>query len=224
VAVLAGLSPTWYTYLEQSRDIRPSPEVLDSLARVLGLNEDERRYIHTLAYGQVIRPMPLETELSAEEMMREVVALTDHSPYPVYAANQYSDLIAWNRAAAEWYDDWSQYPEGERNIVRWMLTSPRAKVRLLNWESDTRDVVARWRGEAAKWPNDECLRQRVDELSRLSPVFAEWWADHDVREHRTRIRRFRHPRWGVQALRIVPMMSPEFMQSHVVFHRRVLAQ
>jgi transcriptional regulator with XRE-family HTH domain len=218
VAVLAGLSPTWYTYLEQGRDISPSPEVMNSLARVLGLTEDERRYIHTLTFGQVISPEPLNADLSAEDLLRQFVSTTDDSPYPAYAANHYADLIAWNRAAAEWYDDWSAYPLGERNIIRWMLTAPQAKVRLLNWESDTRDAIARWRGEAAKWPGDEGLRRRVREIAQLSPQFEAWWDEHYVQEHRSRIRRFRHPRLGVQALRIVPVVSPEFAPSGVVFH------
>jgi hypothetical protein len=53
VAILAGLSPTWYTYLEQGRDIHRSAGVVDALARVLRLTEDERRYLHLLALGAV---------------------------------------------------------------------------------------------------------------------------------------------------------------------------
>ena len=52
IAVLTGISPTWYTYLEQGRDIRPSNEVLDNLARVLQLDEDERVYLYLLVNGQ----------------------------------------------------------------------------------------------------------------------------------------------------------------------------
>jgi transcriptional regulator with XRE-family HTH domain len=218
VAVLAGLSPTWYTYLEQGRDIRPSPEVMDSLARVLLLTEDERRYMHTLTYGQVIRPLPLESDLSADDLLRQVVAVEDDSPYPVYAMDHHCDLVAWNRAATEWYDDWACKPVEERNIVRWMLTSPLAKARLLNWESDTRDTVARWRAESAKWPDDELLSARIDEMVELSPLFAQWWDEQIVQENRSRIRRFRHPRLGVQVLRIVPLQSPEFSPAGIVFH------
>ncbi|HEY7487060.1 MAG TPA: helix-turn-helix transcriptional regulator [Streptosporangiaceae bacterium] len=65
VAVLAGLSPTWYTYLEQGRDIHPSAQVLDALARVLRLTEDERRYLHMLALGAVHGPQPLLGDIPA---------------------------------------------------------------------------------------------------------------------------------------------------------------
>jgi len=218
VALLAGLSSTWYSYLEQGKDISPSPEVMNSLARVLGLSEDERRYIHTLTFGQVISPQPLNADLSAEDLIREFIATTDDSPYPAYAADQYADLIAWNRAATEWYDDWSALPDGERNIVRWMLTSSMAKVRLLNWENDTRDAIARLRGEAAKWAGDQKLARRLAEIDAASPQFAAWWDEHYVQEHRSRVRRFRHPRLGVRTLRIVPVVSPEFAPAGIVFH------
>lgn len=118
VAVLAGLSPSWYTYLEQGRDINPSAEVLDSLARVLGLTEDERRYLHTLAYGGVTTPRPLVDELAAAEIARQLVATAAESPYPVYAINYYCDLIAWNRATASYYADFGQLPVQRRNMLR----------------------------------------------------------------------------------------------------------
>jgi transcriptional regulator with XRE-family HTH domain len=218
VAVLAGLSPTWYTYLEQGRDIRPSPEVMDSLARVLLLTEDERRYIHTLAYGQVIGPLPLESDLGVDDLLRQVVAVEDDNPYPVYAVNHYYDLVAWNRAAAVWYDDWSRYPCEERNIVRWMLTSPQAKARLLNWEREAKDTVAQWRAESAKWPDDELLVERIDQMIGLSPLFAEWWDEQVVQENRSRMRRFRKPRLGVATLRVLPLRSPEFAPAGIMFH------
>jgi transcriptional regulator with XRE-family HTH domain len=183
VAVLAGVSPTWYTYLEQGRDIMPSPEVLDSLARVLNLNEDERRYIHTLVYGQPIHPHQLDVEVPAEEMLKQVVAAVDSRPFPVYSVNHRSDLIAWNPAATEWYDDWALLPPEERNMMRWMLIDPNARERLVDWEEDTRDALARWRVQIAKWPDDVHLQRRIAEFSRLSSEFAQWWADQDVREH-----------------------------------------
>jgi len=218
VAVLAGLSPTWYTYLEQGRDIHPSPEVMDSLARVLLLTEDERRYVHTLAYGQVIKPVALVSDVAGNDLLREVVALEQDNPYPVYAVNQHNDLVAWNKASVEWYDDWSRYPEGERNLVHWMLTSPLARKRLLNWESDAKDTVARWRAEAAKWPDDEVLLDRIDRMLELSPLFAEWWDEQVVRENRSRVRRFRLPGVGPRALRVLPLQSPEFAPAGIMFH------
>lgn len=219
VAVLAGVSPTWYTYLEQGRKISPSPEVLDSLARVLGLSEDERRYMHTLAYGHVVHPQPLRSEVSEAALVQQLVDVAyEHSPYPVYAVDLYCDLIAWNPAATEWYDDWGRLPPTERNIMHWLLTSETARQRLVDWESDACDIVARWRSMTAAQLEDRRLQQLIDRFRDLSKDFTCWWDDHDVREHRVRTRRFRHPRLGLQSLRLLVLEAPEFSPSVVVFH------
>jgi transcriptional regulator with XRE-family HTH domain len=218
VAVLAGLSPTWYTYLEQGRKIRPSPEVLDSLARVLSLSEDERRYMHLLVHGQLSRPAPLNTPSTADQLTCQLVDLTEESPYPVYAVNQYCDLLAWNKAAAEWYEDWAELGPAEHNILHWMLVSSSARKCLVDWEDDVRDVVARWRTDTAKWNYDERVQRIVADLSLISPQFARWWADHEVQEHRSRVRRLRHPRFGIRTMRVLPVTSPEFPTAMTIFH------
>jgi transcriptional regulator with XRE-family HTH domain len=218
VAVLAGLSPTWYTYLEQARDIRPSPEVLDSLARVLQLTEDERRYMHVLAYGEVIHPEPLEADISGNQILEQVVGLMAASPYPVYCADQYCDLITWNPAATEWFDDWDRTPPAERNYLRWMLCAPAAQRVLVDWESEAQDIVARWRAEVAKWPGDARITELIAEFTEISPHFEQWWHDHNVQEHRSRVRRFRHPRLGVQTLRMVVLNGPEFSPAAAIVH------
>ncbi|ROP35199.1 helix-turn-helix transcriptional regulator [Saccharothrix texasensis] len=220
VAVLAGVSPTWYTYLEQGREIRPSPDVLDRLAQALCLTEDERRYVHTLALGHVVDPRPLDDDVSADEVVRQVVARHEDSPYPVYASDWRSDVSAWNPAAAEWYDDWGALPREERNLLRWTLTSPRAKARLVDWESEARYQVARMRAESARRLDDQEFRRRVAELERLGGSFAQWWRERDVREARPRVRGFRHPRLGERSLLLVPTRMAESSVT-LVFHTPV---
>ncbi|MCK2220656.1 helix-turn-helix transcriptional regulator [Actinomadura sp. ATCC 31491] len=218
VAVLAGLSPTWYTYLEQGRDIKPSVQVLDSLARVLDLSEDERRYIHTLVHGQVTNPQPLDGPAWSGEVMGPLVGLMNDSEYPVYATDIHCNLTAWNRACTEWYDDWAGYCPEHRNMLRWLLVSPKAKERLPDWERVTTDVVARWRSELAKWPHDEGLTARVAEFARISPLFATLWRRHDVQEHRTITRRFRHPKRGLHTLRMALLVTPDEPMIGLVIH------
>lgn len=218
VAVLAGLSPTWYTYLEQGRDIHPSAQVLDSLARVLGLTEDERRYLHRLAHGHTGRPKPLADEATAEEIMRQLVATAADSPYPVYAANTYGDLIAWNQAATVYYTDFGKLPTQRRNMIHWLLTAPEARQRLADWSRDAQDIVARWRMWAAGREGDARLQAMVAELREHSPQFSGWWDEHDVSETRSRLRRFRHPGLGEQAMRLIVVQAPEFEPWIVAFH------
>jgi transcriptional regulator with XRE-family HTH domain len=223
VAVLAGLSPTWYTYLEQSRDINPSAEVLDSLARVLGLTEDERRYLHVLAHGNVRKPRPLVADVSPEEIVSQLVVTAENSPYPVYGADLYCDMVAWNRAATTYYTDFGCLPEGRRNMLRWLLESDEAKERLPDWLEDTRDVVARWRAVVPKHGSRR-LEALVDEFKQLSPEFGHWWEGHDVRERRSRFRRFLHPRLGLQTMRLITVQAADFAPCVVVFHAPALME
>jgi transcriptional regulator with XRE-family HTH domain len=218
VAVLAGVSTTWYTYLEQGRGKEVSPAVLDSVARVLQLNEDERRHVHILAYGQILTREPLVGDLPGDELVKLLVKSVDNSSYPVYGANFYCDLIAWNRAAVEWYDDWSAMPPQERNIFRWAVTSPIARERFVDWPATVRDGIARWRAMTPSSPPDKRLLKLISELSDLSSEFASFWNEYQVLEHRTGIRVLRHPKHGVQPLRIIVVESPEFTPSFVVFH------
>lgn len=221
VAVLAGVSPTWYTYLEQGRNRNVSPAVLDSIARVLKLNEDERRYLHVLAYGYIADPQPLVSDLEGPDLIRLLVQVTATAPEPVYAIDEYGDLIAWNRAAAEWYEDWDRLAQRERNMFRWLVTSPVARDRIINWEIDVRDIVMRWRAVVPEWRKDERLRRTIDELSDLNEHFAGWWGSHDVLEHRTKIRHFRHPSLGTRSMRLIVVQAPEFAPSVAVFHSSV---
>lgn len=219
VAVLAGLSPTWYIYLEQGRDIHPSVEVLDSLARVLALTEDERRYLHTLAHGNVRKPRPLDGEVPPEEIVAQLVATTDHSPYPVYGVNLFCDLIAWNHAATSYYADFAELTPERRNMLRWMLLDPQAKQRLSDWAADTRDVVARWRAMIANSADQTGrLHQLITEFKTDSPEFNRWWDGHDVREHRSRLRRFQHPQYGDRTLRLIVVQAQDFAPCIVIFH------
>lgn len=220
VAVLAGLSPTWYTYLEQGRDIHPSAEVLDSLANVLGLTQDEYRYMHLLAGGGKAgrEPKPLAGDLSAEEIVRQLVRTTETSPYPVYGVNLYCDLVAWNRAATTYYTDFARLPAQRRNMMRWLLESSEARERLPKWTEDLHDIVARWRVMTANHEGDARLDELIAEFRELNGKFGQWWDAHDVREHRSRIRHFLHPRLGVQPMRLIVVQAPDFAPCVVVFH------
>jgi transcriptional regulator with XRE-family HTH domain len=218
IAVLAGLSPTWYTYLEQGRKIRPSSEVLDSLARVLRLTEDERRYIHLLVHGRVANAAPLDAALGPDELVSQLVDLTEGSPHPVYAVNTCCDLLAWNTAAIEWYGDWLAKDDERPNIMWWVLCTDEARERMPDWQSDARDLVARWRSEIASLPPDHRARELVGDLSRCSAEFRQWWDEYSVLEHRTALRRLRHPVHGVRLMRILPVRSPEMHSALIVFH------
>src|SRR6204780_2854454 len=78
LALLAGVGVTWYTWLEQGREINASVQVLDALARTLQLDRAGREHLYWLAEasplltGTARRPIPTE--------VREVVAALDPLP------------------------------------------------------------------------------------------------------------------------------------------------
>ncbi len=217
VAVLAGISVTWYRYLEQGRSVQPSDQVLDALARVLLLSEDERRYLHLLASRTPDRQRPLTAEISGADIIRQLVVLNEDNPYPVYAADISCDLLAWNPSADRYYDGFGATASAAPNMLRWLLFDDEARRRLPQWSADACDVVHRWRPLVAAHGDDPRVRARMEEF-RNSGEFREWWDQHDVQLHRSRTRFFELPGRPTEALRLVVVQAPEFVPSFVVFH------
>lgn len=215
VAVLAGLSPTWYTYLEQARDVRPSGEVLDRLAEVLRLSEDERLHLHSLVHGSPARAAAMPTVSDAADTVVQLVAATAAMAEPVYALDRYADVIAMNPAADEWYPNL----RAVGNALRWTVLDPAAPRVLVDWESEVIDVTARLRGVITRWGDDDDPRMRsmVEEFCRLNPTFENAWTERVVQEHRTRIRKFR--RGGRQIeLQLVIMTAADLGPRMIMFH------
>lgn len=214
--MLTGISPTWYTYMEQGRDIRPSNEVLDDLARVLQLTKDERTYLYLLVSGQ--RP-PLAAEPPDPgdvEAIRRIVLMNRGVDQPMLGYNGYGAVTAWNAAAARWYTDFGALPPEKRNLLRWQLTDPGARERLVDWDKDTRSLVAALRIVCAGRPWDVRLTELVDDLQNISPEFRRWWADHQVSERPNRIRRLRGPDGRVSEMELVVLSAADCFNSLMV--------
>jgi transcriptional regulator with XRE-family HTH domain len=218
VAVLAGLSPTWYTYLEQGREIQPSPEVLDSLARVLRLTEDERQYIHQLALGHVKRVHAVESQATMIPLVKSLVRTAGQCPYPVYAFDYAGAVIAWNDVATRWYTDWGALRGIECNIVWWMLVNPLARERIVDWEEDARDTVATTRALSARYPRDQRVGELITRLNEESAEFRRWWPNHEVRGQRSRPRRFRLNDHGVRTMRLLVAHPVDAANVTMTFH------
>ncbi len=217
VAILAGVSPTWYTYLEQGRSINPSVEVLDSLARVLKLSEDEWSYLHLLAYGQQTFGDDVRDEPRIEALIWQLVEA--HDPHqPVFAANQIADILAWNTSAVEWFTDFGKLPEGRRNAVWWTFMDPLARERLVYWEEEARDVMGRLRAVSARRPGDTRLTSLVADLNDGSPDFRAWWKDHSISGQTPRLRWLRHPVHGIRAMNLMVAYPVGTEEIGIEFH------
>jgi transcriptional regulator with XRE-family HTH domain len=177
VAQLAGMSATWYTWLEQRRPISVSPGMLDNLARVLRLNPVERMQLFRLA-----RREPFIDSMSPRETISpRFQRMLDQSDMPAFVMGRRWDVLAWNRAARAFLLDFEQVPPDERNMVWLTFTHPALRSLIVEWSTRAKDTLARFRTDYGRYAGDSHFVQLVDRLNAVSPEFAQWWPPrHDV--------------------------------------------
>ena len=199
VAQLASLSVTYYTFLEQGRQARPSEQVLDALAAALRMTQAERRYLLALAYGpDDAAPDSTADGAPATERVSPGVAdlVRRLEPSPTLVKGRCWDVLVANPAARELFGDWSGTP-GMRNLVRWMFTSDAAREIYLEWEPEARAMLGRFRLATARHPGDPRVARLIAELRRDSPQVRDWWPAHDVSPIGGEgVKKLRHPRFG----------------------------
>jgi transcriptional regulator with XRE-family HTH domain len=195
VALLANVSVTYYTFLEQGRPVRPSDQVLDALADALRMSGAERQYLRALARGG--EDAPGSGVAPAEWIDPEVVALVQRlEPFPTIVKGRRWDVLAANPAARELFADWDALPGGERNLVRWMFTASSARTVYLEWEPEARAMLGRFRLAAAGYPDDPGFSALIEELQDTSEEVRRWWPRHDVVAVGSGSKKLRHPRLG----------------------------
>ena len=194
VAQRAGLSATWYTWLEQERGGAPSAATLDRLARALLLTEAEREHLFLLGLGR----SPEVRERSSEGVSPRLQRVVDALPAsPALVKTAAWDVVAWNRAAAAVLTDYGALPSAERNVLRMMFLDPAMRTRQVGWAQVARFVVAVFRADVARVGAAARVQPLVDELCARSPDFAAIWGENDVRGHGDGLKRLRHPRLGI---------------------------
>jgi transcriptional regulator with XRE-family HTH domain len=196
VAMLAGVSVTWYTWLEQGRPINASADVLDALARTLRLNPAERIHLHTLA-ERTIAPLPADADaeaVGAPVALERLVASLE--PQPAYVLGPAWQFLAWNPAQERLFPHLHTLPEPERNLLWLVFAVPAIRRLIAGWPSEARRILAEFRADTAARRDHAEIAALVERLKIASPEFAAWWADHDVAQFTTRLRHFDHPRAG----------------------------
>jgi transcriptional regulator with XRE-family HTH domain len=198
VALLASLSTTYYTFLEQGRPVRPSAQVLDALAAALRMSAAERRYLHVLAHGPDEDHGDHQNDGAPPERLDPAVAdlVQRLEPYPTLVKGRRWDVLAANPAARELFADWATPSTQERNLVRWMFTTDQAREVYLEWEPEARAMLGRFRLAAARYSDDPDVRALIAELQRDSEHVRDWWPRHDVTAMGSGSKKLRHPRSG----------------------------
>lgn len=192
VATLAGVSPEWYTWLEQGRDINVSVQVLERLASVLQLDTNERTHLFLLALRQ---PPPVET-FSPPTISPIVQQFLDQlGTTPACAVDARLNLVAWNRAHCVVFGIHDTTPERERNLI-WRLFSPPSHQANEEWENLARVYLAQFRAGYARFINDPWWAEQITALNSISPEFRELWPRQDVLNISEGRKTFHHPLAG----------------------------
>jgi transcriptional regulator with XRE-family HTH domain len=184
VAALSGVSITWYTWLEQARDVNPSRQVLDSLARTLQLSEPEHAYL--LALAGYASPSTA-TSAEPDQLVPLLDALVD-SPAFTLAPNW--SITAWNSAYAALYPHVASVDPAERNLLRAVYLDPFVHELLPDWDVTSSRFLAEFRAEAGPRLGDPEFRAVIEPLLTASKAFRHNWARHDIEGFTSRRRSF----------------------------------
>jgi PAS domain-containing protein len=206
-----GLS--WYTWLEQGREVTPSAGVLDALARVLALTTAERAHLFHLS-GVPVPTSEGPYPLQAPADLAAIVA--GLAPAPAYLIGPRMDVLAWNAAAALVLGEPTAAPDGRQNMLWWMLTSDRDEPL---WNATVRQNVARFRTEHARRHGDPAFEELVAALLEESPLFRELWPRHEVLADQLGTKVMDHPELGrmeVYHLQSVPTSHPDLRMAQFV--------
>jgi transcriptional regulator with XRE-family HTH domain len=192
VAQQAGIGVTWYTWLEQGRDIRVSERVLEAVARTLRLDRDERAHLFALAGAT---PPHAARDYAVDEPTRRVLDAV--LPYPACVQNAKYDLLAHNRTYARLIGDLSTVPEAEHNSMWLTFTDPAWRAALPDWDVVARRMVAQLRAHTANHLDDPTWQAFIRRLKAASPDFERFWDQHEVTEAATGHKPIRHPWLGI---------------------------
>jgi transcriptional regulator with XRE-family HTH domain len=195
LAELAGLSTTWYTWIEQARDVSVSPSALARLAQALRLDRAQRAYLFELAGKR--DPDPGASE--ADELPPAVASCVAAIEAPAYVLDRCWNAKAWNAPAERLFIGWLDAPpedNAERNLLRFIFLASGARSLICDWERRARRVTAEFRAHCGAHLDDPTLRALIDELRRVTPDFARMWEQHGVLGREGGTRTFNHPRDG----------------------------
>jgi hypothetical protein len=196
--------------LEQARDIHPSPQVLEAIARTLLLTDRERAYVLELAGHAVIdRASRSPVRTAPPHVTRLLDAL---GSYPGYAIAPDWSILAWNRAYEALYPPVALGALGRRNLLWLVFRDPYVRELLPDWAADSRHFVAQFRAEAGPRLGEPCIAELVADLLATSETFAAQWDSHDIEPFTSRHRHFRHPDVGDLLLehhRLAPCGEPD---------------
>ncbi len=217
IAYHAGVSVTWYTWLEQGRGINPSRHVLDAVARTLRLTAEEHEYVLALA-GYAPERIESQTDVVAAPPPHVRRLLDSLDDAPAFAVAPDWSIVAWNGAYEALYPNVATVASEDRNLLAFVFTDPDVRRMLPDWETTSRHFLAEYRAEAGQLLGGHARTTSVERLMANSAEFANAWNEHRVERFASRERVFDHPRAGrlvFEHHRLTPTDVPDL---HVVIY------
>lgn len=217
LAQLAGVSPTYYTRLEQSDHHNASDGVIDALARALRLSAEEHAHLRRLA-----RPVADPSRRPVEQARPSARALIEAYPGPGLIVDHTNDILAWNRLGHLLMAHRLPYAAPDRserrpNQSRLFFLDGGAEL-YADPDEMAHAIVGFLRYSSGLFPDDEKLSRLVGELAQRSDWFASIWAEHPVFDCGYGVKRFDHPVVGRLDLFYEAMLLPDTSQRMVLYH------
>ncbi|WP_163652291.1 helix-turn-helix transcriptional regulator [Listeria sp. PSOL-1] len=196
VAQLANIGVSWYTAIEQGKNVHPSNNVLEALADALLLSTSERQYLFSLATGTKLEKKKEQQTISIG--LKQIVDSLD--PDPAYIIDEYWDILIWNKSA-EFVFHFHPYDQNVHylpNLLRHFLTDPfMVALNGNSWEKRAKVMIARYRADRARYPQDDKAQQLIEELEQTSSLFKKTWIQQKISIASNSKKIFMHPEIGL---------------------------
>jgi hypothetical protein len=158
-------------YLRQLEEgeILPTPEDLDVLSNVYGLDDVQRRYLYHLYSYEVNGPAPIPEIAVSDDHRRRVDA---HSPYPAAVLDHRWNVVYANPG----YVRVLRGIAADNNFVTWMFLDDNARSIVIDFTAEARQLVGRFRFAAGVYlgdPQFDDLEQRCCADNLFAKAFEE---------------------------------------------------
>jgi len=179
LALLAGVSTDYYQRMEQGRDVRPSGQVLDAIARALQFTPEESRHLHILAAAAAApgRQPRYGPEVVPPTTLRLLTTMSG----PALVVGRFLDVLAWTPLAGALLGDFTRLPVSERNLL-FLFLHPQADQTCPNRKATVAELTAMLRSQVAAEPGHPRAEELIARLTASSAEFAQLWGRHDVEE------------------------------------------
>ncbi|BFT71906.1 helix-turn-helix transcriptional regulator [Paenibacillus sp. P36] len=194
VATIAGVSTTWYTWLEQGREIKMSVQVLDRIAFALQLNQDERQYLFMLALEQPAPTTIVDQAPTISPALNRI--LEELHDCPTIISDRRCNIVGWNQAAAAVFLDFALVPLEERNLIWLLFTRKELRALAVNWREFAMGFLAMFRSYYGQYLGDNWYSEFIERISGENQDFRTFWNQSDVSSAPEVFIEFRHAKAG----------------------------